>query len=266
MDDAGEASVARKPASPQAAVAAAFQQGATVVREQGAKVFREQATAFRADTAALRHQVRARMMSPRRAAREQIKAARARAKEIRRRTRSHFAHRPVEARPAPSMVVFAGAFILVFICLWLPMNRRSASVTSSQGLVVAPYAPTAPPAEAAGRAWLFLNDHPAATNPRVQVEIQKVLGQYRGRGWHVITDDADIEVAVRKFLPTGQIDPDRPLPPLLRKTILENDLAGILRITAKPGEGELHERINWALITALKLKNGGPLTSEHSHN
>ncbi|MEE9129543.1 MAG: hypothetical protein V3T84_05955 [Phycisphaerales bacterium] len=258
VDDAGEASVARQPAGPQAAVAVACQ--------QGAKVFREQARAFRADTAALRQQMRDRMMSPRRAAREQIKAARARAKEIRNRTRSHLRRRHSEHRPTPVMGLFAVAFILAFVCLWLPLNRRSTSVTSSQGLVVAPYALPAPPPEAAGRAWLFLNDHPAATNPRVQVEIQKVLGQYRGRGWRVLTDDADIEVAVRKFLPTGQIDPDRPLPPLLRKTILDNDLAGILRITAKPGEGAPHERIDWALITALKLKDGRPLIGEHSHN
>ena len=58
---------------------------------------------------------------------------------------------------------------------------------------------------------------------------------------------------MRKFLPMGQIDPDQPLPPLLRKTILDNDLAGILRITAKPGEGAPHERIDWALISPLKL-------------
>jgi len=151
------------------------------------------------------------------------------------------------------MVVFAVMMILAVVCLVLPAARRSTSVNSSQGLGVAPYALPAPPLEAAGRAWLFLNDHPAATNPRVQVEIQKVLGQYRDGGWRVITDDADIEVAVRKFLPAGQIDPDRPLPPLLRKTILENDLAGILRIIAKPGEGAPHERIDWVLISPLKL-------------
>ena len=145
------------------------------------------------------------------------------------------------------MMVMAGVFLVMRV------SRRGASVTSSQGLAAAPYALPAPPAESAGRAWLFLNDHPAATNPRVQVEIQKVLGQYRDGGWRVLTDDADIEVAVRKFLPTGQIDPDQPFPPLLRKTIFDNDLAGILRIIAKPGEGAPHERIDWVLISPLKL-------------
>ncbi len=231
----------------------ARQVGAQPFFQQEAKAFREQARAFREQTASLRHQVRARMMSPRRAAREQIKAARARAKEIRRRTRSHFHRRHVEHRPAPVLGILAVAMILGGVFLVLPLSRRSTSVTSSQGLVVAPYALPAPPPEAAGRAWLFLNDHPAATNPRVQVEIQRVLGRYRDGGWYVLTDDADIEVAVRKFFPTGQIDPDKPLPPLLRKTILDNDLAGILRITAKPGEGAPHERIDWVLISPLKL-------------
>lgn len=151
------------------------------------------------------------------------------------------------------MAMLAVAMILGGVFVVLPLSRRSASVTSSQGLVAVPFALPAPPAESAGRVWLFLNDHPAATNPRVQVEIQKVLGQYRDGGWRVITDDVDIEVAVRKFLPVGQIDPDKPLPPLLRKTILDNDLAGILRITAKPGEGAPHERIDWVLISPLKL-------------
>ena len=229
------------------------QVGAQPFVQPQAKVFREQARAFREQTASLRHQVQARMMSPRRAAREQIKAARGRAKEIQRRTRSHLHRRKAEHGPAPVMGLLAVAVILGGVLVVLPLSRRSTSVTSSQGLAAAPYALPAPPAEAAGRAWLFLNDHPAAANPRVQVEIQKVLGQYRDGGWRVLTDDADIEVAVRKFLPAGQIDPDGPLPPLLRKTILDNDLAGILRIIAKPGEGAPHERIDWVLISPLKL-------------
>ena len=220
---------------------------------QEAKAFREQARAFREQAASLRDQVHARTMSPRRAAREQVKAARARAKEIGRRTRSHLHRRHVEHRPAPVMTMLVVMMVMGGVFLLMRVDRRSASVITSRDVVAAPYALPVPPPEAAGRAWLFLNDHPAATNPRVQVEIQKVLGQYRDGGWHVLTDDADIEVAVRKFFPTGQIDPDRPLPPLLRKTILDNDLAGILRITAKPGEGAPHERIDWVLISPLKL-------------
>ncbi len=164
------------------------------------------------------------------------------------------------------MSMLAVAMILGGVFIVLPLSRRSASVTSSQGLVAAPYDLPMPPAEAAGRAWLFLNDHPAATNPRVQVEIQKVLGQYRDGGWRVLTDDADIEVAVRKVLPTGQIDPDKPLPPLLRKTILDNDLAGILRITAKPGDGAPHERIDWVLISPQELTHGQAPVAESRRN
>ena len=240
--------------------------GAQPFFQQEAKVFREQARAFREQAASLRHQVHARTMSPRRAAREQVKAARARAREIQRRTRSHLHRRHVEHGPAPVLAVLA-VMMMVGAFLVIKVSKRSASVTSSQGLVVAPYALPAPPPDAAGRAWLFLNDHPAATNPRVQVEIQKVLGQYRDGGWRVLTDDADIEVAVRKFLPTGQIDPDKPLPLLLRKTILDNDLAGILRITAKPGAGAPHERIDWALISPLKLTHDqAPVAAETRRN
>ena len=164
------------------------------------------------------------------------------------------------------MGLLAVAVILVGVFVVLPLSRRSASVITSHDLVVLPFDLPAPPADTAARAWLFLNDHPAATNPRVQVEIQKVLGQYRDGGWHVLTDDADIEVAVRKFFPTGQIDPDRPLPPLLRKTILDNDLAGILRITAKPGEGAPHERIDWVLISPLKLTHDQAPVAETRRN
>ncbi len=234
--------------------------------QREAKAFREQARAFREQATSLRNQVHARTITPRRAAREQIKAARARAREIQRRTRSHLRRRDVEHGPAPVMSMLAVAMILGGVFVVLPLSRRSASVTSSQGLVVAPYGLPALPADAAGRAWLFLNDHPAATNPRVQVEIQKALGQYRDGGWRVLTDDADIEVAVRKFLPTGQIDPHRPLPALLRKTILENDLAGILRITAKPGEGAPHERIKWVLISPQELTHGQAPVAESRRN
>ena len=242
--DAGEPAVAARPGSSQ--VAAAVQ--------QGAKVFREQARAFRADTAALRQQVRDRTMSPRRAAREQIKAARARAKEIRHRTRMHLRRRHSEHRVTPVIGFVVMALILAVAFVSLRTSRRNITISGGRDMVEAPYILPVPPPETSGRAWLFLNDHPAAANPLVQLKVRNMIEKYRGSGWRVVTDDADIEVAIRKFLPAGVIDPDKPLPKLLRKTILDNDLAGILRITAAPGEGAPHERIRWALIPAISIE------------
>ena len=133
-------------------------------------------------------------------------------------------------------------------------------------MAAAPYILPVPPPETAGLAWLFLNDHPAAANPLVQLKVRNMLQKYRGSGWRVVTDDADIEVQIRKFLPAGVIDPDKPLPKLLRKTILDNDLAGILRITATPGEGAPHERIRWALIPAISIELADTEADEVRHN
>ncbi|MCZ6734653.1 MAG: hypothetical protein O7C65_02555, partial [Planctomycetota bacterium] len=48
-------------------------------------------------------------------------------------------------------------------------------------------------------------------------------------------------VAVRKSLPAGMVDPGEPMPPLLIKTLLRYNLAGILRISSSPGGGESPE-------------------------
>ena len=106
-----------------------------------------QPRAFREQAASLRHQVHARTMSPRRAAREQVKAARARAREIQRRTRSHLRRRDVEHGPAPVLAVLAVMMVMGGVFLVMKVSKRSASVTSSQGLVAVPFALSAPPAE-----------------------------------------------------------------------------------------------------------------------
>ena len=105
----------------------------------------------------------------------------------------------------------------------------------------------APDLAAAGR-WILVNDHPAATSPLVRSGISEIVQELRNKGWIVIVDDRDAEVAVRAELPTGPIDANEPVSLLLRNALLKYDLAGVLRINAKPGEGKPHERTVVSLI------------------
>ena len=96
---------------------------------------------------------------------------------------------------------------------------------------------------------LLINDHPAATDRSVQAQIERIVQMHRDQGWEVILDDQAAEVAVRKYLPPGMIDP-KATNPLLRNTLLDLDLGGILRIKSVPGDGPPNKRLQAVMIAA----------------
>ncbi len=104
---------------------------------------------------------------------------------------------------------------------------------------------------------LLINDHPAATSAVVQGEIDRLVRLHRDHGWEVILDNEEAEVAVRMCLPTGPVDPDA-ANPLLRNTLLDFDLGGVLRIKSLPGEGPPEQRIESVMI-AVPDSDDAPL-------
>ncbi len=104
---------------------------------------------------------------------------------------------------------------------------------------------------------LLINDHPAGTSAAVQGEIERLVRLHREQGWEVVLDDKEAEVAVRMYLPTGPVDPDA-AHPLLRNTLLDFDLGGVIRIKSLPGEGPPEQRIESVMI-AMPISDNAPL-------
>jgi hypothetical protein len=93
---------------------------------------------------------------------------------------------------------------------------------------------------------LLINDHPASTNAAVQEKVDHLVHTTMSSGWNVVVSD-EWEVKVRQYLPTGPIDPDDPNP-LLRDTMRDLGIGGILRVSTYPGDEKPYKRINATLI------------------
>ncbi len=224
-----------------------------------ASAYRREVHAMRDHTASLRRQVRQQAVSARRAAKEQIRDARARAKNIQRRARRHryaampaVARRPAEKGPS-SMMAFVAMFVVVTgAVIWINASEDGGRHPHDQVLAMStPLVPKGP------LNLLMINDHPAATSPAVQLEVKRLLELHQSKGWTVVLDDEEAEIAVRGCLPTGAVDPEA-ANPLLRHTLLALDLGGIIRIKSTPGDGPPDARIESVMIV-VPARDEAPL-------
>ncbi len=202
-----------------------------------------QAREFRGQAEILRCRAPNQAVGARRAAREQIKAARARAREMHRAARNHRRQALDQRRPSPVLAFLAVAVLLGGAFLLMPLSTERASQAEAHELARLADAVAAARAYTSGRglSLLLVNDHPAAADPLVQAKVNRIVQEHQDQGWVVLIDNQDAEVAVRKSLPAGMVDPGKPMPPLLLKTLLRYKLAGILRISSSPGGGESPE-------------------------
>ncbi len=221
---------------------------------------------MREHAVSLRQQVRHQAVSARRAAKEQIRDARARAREIQRRAREHryaavvVPRRPAEKGPSAVMAFVALAVAFAGIMFLVSVNRGGR--THEQVLAMSALPPL-PSIEAAGPgvmgplSLLLINDHPAAASLAVRLEIARLVKLHQSKGWEVVLDNEEAEIAVRGVLPTGAVDPLAPNP-LLRNALLDFDFGGIIRIKSTPGDGPVEARIESVMI-ALPDKEEVPL-------
>jgi hypothetical protein len=223
-----------------------------------ARAMRQELHGFRSQSHALRQQVHMGRMTARRAAREQIKQARARAKAMQRRARSH-RHRAVHAvhkkdhQPSGLMAFLTLIVMVPFLALAVGLWRTSRTgdvVVREHALAMGALDALRAPYEGAKVAGplelLLINDHPAATDAGVQKKVDHLVHTTMSSGWNVVVSD-EWEVKVRQYLPTGPIDPDDPNP-LLRDTMCDLGIGGILRVGTYPGDGAPRQRVNATLI------------------
>jgi serine/threonine protein kinase len=109
----------------------------------------------------------------------------------------------------------------------------------------------APIASAPSLPYLLINDHPFKAEPKVEAAIESTLKKYREQGWMILTND-EVEVNVRKSLPTGPIDQTTPMPPTLYATLSDVGFGGIVRIVATRGDAPPHERVG---VTVIQLES-----------
>jgi hypothetical protein len=90
--------------------------------------------------------------------------------------------------------------------------------------------------------YLLINDHPAKADPKVEEKVHQWIKAYMDRGWMVMTND-EAEVAVRRVLPAGPIDPQHPLSSQVDVILAEHGFAGILHVDAADGDGPPADRV-----------------------
>ena len=234
-----------------------------------ARAYRGEASAMRDQTASLHRQVRQQVVSARRAAKQQIRDARARAKAIQRRAREHrhaavvVPRRAAEKGPSAAMAFVAMAVVFAAVMALVTVNRGGRTHEQVLATSVLPPLPSLPSVEAGGvgvmgpLSLLLINDHPAASSPALRREIARLVKLHESRGWEVVLDNEEAEIAVRGSLPTGPVDPTAPNP-LLRNALLEFDFGGIIRIKSLPGDGPAEARIESVMI-ALPESEDFPL-------
>jgi hypothetical protein len=121
--------------------------------------------------------------------------------------------------------------------------------------VPSPPASHVPPAP--DETYLLVNDHPAKADRLVEVKINELVANYRVAGWKLEVND-DAEVAVRKLLPPGPLDPKIPLPVMLADELDRLRYGGILRIDAAPGDAPPQERIVERVISRRDIPPAEP--------
>jgi len=217
-----------------------------------ARTYRREVQAMREHAASLRLQVRHQAVTARRAAKEQIRDARARAKAIQRRAREHryaavvVPRRPAEKGPSAVMAFVAVTVAIAGTMIWFSVANRG-SHPHEQVLAMGPPAMHVEAGVMGPLSLLLINDHPAAASLAVRLEIARLVKLHQSKGWEVVLDNEEAEIAVRGVLPTGAVDPLAPNP-LLRNALLDFDFGGIIRIKSTPGDGPVDARIESVMI------------------
>ena len=85
---------------------------------------------------------------------------------------------------------------------------------------------------------LVISDVPSLTD-EVRVQVDRILNQYRLKGWNVVLDDQNAEVEVRKNLPTGPLEIDKPNRRLY-SALAHREYDATLVLRSKTGEGIVH--------------------------
>ncbi len=136
-------------------------------------------------------------------------------------------------------------------------TRQDASTRRGPLAIQVPPAPALP--------YLLINDHPAKADPQIEKMIESQIKAYREHGWKIVAND-DVEVNVRKSLPTGPIDQSTPMPPMLYSTLAQANFGGIVRISARQGEDAASQPKDRIVVTVIELENPPAVNSTSDEN
>jgi len=211
-----------------------------------AEAVRRHAAALRHEAADIRHKVRAGTMSARQAAHEQIKVARARAREIRRRAHTHRVRAVAERQPSGVLFAIGGLTIMALIALVgttaLWSSKRAVTHSFPSTTEIFPDVPVLPGAVAhesgyVPKAYLLVPRVKNAGDPRVAKRIDSIIADYQKRDYNVVVNDALVKAGMGDLLAKWQERQDGATDEALENAMEKNDLYGLLHITeyGQPG-------------------------------
>jgi len=226
VDDPGAASGAASPGM------AGFAGGNTDYRE-----FRREASSFRAEAANLRDRVRAGAMSARKAAKEQVRAARTRAQALSRRARQRrFSHRAQE-RPSAFlaflvMSVLVGGAIIGAAVVKSNRNNSGGFAITMPGISVSSRDGAA---AASKRPALLVVDVRDRFDERTQRRLNRIIEE-KGRAYNIVVEHPETEELYRELVAQWHKDgkvQGTPTDAMLEDMMAHDNLYGVLYVTQR---------------------------------
>jgi hypothetical protein len=196
-------------------------------------------------------------MSARRAARAQIHAARERARALQQRAQRRHA-RIAERQPSwgtaiitLTILVLGAGFLYRKVqesgerqeqLVYAPTDGGAVEVAQTIAAATASLPPLPPSRIQQRLPLLLIDDNPFRLDQTVHGRVLKAVEEHEAAGW-MVAMNTEAEAAVRPQLPREGFDPQKPVPPLLRKALLDHQLGGLLWFHCKRDEGGRSNRI-----------------------
>ena len=216
---------------------------------------RQQAQAFHHDADEINRRFNRGEISARRAAREQLKAARARAAEIRQRARDRRKHRPSHravGERQPSVAL--GLIVLLFLVggglavakIYHESTRRH--IYEAQAFEHA----TALAQAVSNRPLLLVNQWPGDLSPDMQARVDEIIARQHEAGYYVIRCDEPTRNHLSGVVAEWRKDNRGPADREIEDLLEEHDAFGMLVINVRGGRGSPADRIDSQVIKSTR--------------
>ncbi len=194
---------------------------------QAARILRKESFAFRQQAEHINRQVRSGVISARKAAREQLKAAKHRAKEMRTRAAVH--RKNVMPRiGVPMSAAVIGTLSVLFLLFIITMSFLTASSRSGMTVGATAYDNSTSP----GKPILLALDSDGPITDSIQRQIKRIVAEYRDRGYDVVDDAGASTLSVLPAIRDWKSNPDGALADGSIENFLESQNAyGLLHVS-----------------------------------
>jgi hypothetical protein len=216
---------------------------------------RHEAQAFRRDAEEINQRFNRGEISARRAAREQIKAARARAADIRRRARDRRKHRPHRAVAERQPSVAVGLIVVLFLvgAGFAVAKIYHDSTRSQEFLALREFHQAQAIADAVSqRPLILVNQWPGRLSPEMQARVNEIIARQQEAGYYVLHCDDPTSSRLSDVVAEWRRDSTGPADAEIENLLEEHDAYGLLVINVRGGRGSPADRLDSQIIRSTR--------------